>query len=205
LYLTRVRDSAAVRIARVLPAGQADSVAQKARLAREDSIARADTSAKGRAALARADSLKKAQATDSAAQAQRESIRAARDTVRKTPPPKFERLVPTTEFVVTTAEPIPFDVPLRLSARGVEALVGPARSSDRVVQRRKPPPVDSTRNRPPTRRDTTAARKVPPGDTTVRKVPPGDTAVRKVPPRDTTPARKPSPRDAIGVLFRHER
>ena len=151
LVLTRARDSAEVRIASVLAAAQADSVAVKARLAREDSVARADTSAKGRQALARADSLKQAQGRDSVARAQTESVRAARDTVRRVPPPTLSRPVPATEFVIVTAEPIAYDVALRLSARGVQALFGPARTSERLIQRRKPAP-----------RDTTAVRRPPP-------------------------------------------
>ena len=161
LFLIRARDSAEVRIASVLPAGRADSVAIKARAAREDSVARADTSAKGKLALAKADSLTQAQGRDSIARAQTESVRAARDTVRRIPPPTLDRPVPATEFVVVTVEPMPYDVPLRLSARGVQALVGPARSSERSIQRRKPPPKDTTAVRRPPPRDTTPAKKPP--------------------------------------------
>ena len=171
LSLIRARDSAEVRVASVRPAGLADSVMIKARAAREDSVARADTSAKGKIALAKADSLKQAQVRDSVARAQTEAVRAARDTVRRVPPPALDRPVPATEFIVVTVEPMPYDVPLRLTARAVQALVGPARTSERLIQRRKPPPKDTTAVRRPPPRDTTPARKPPPGDTTPAKKP----------------------------------
>lgn len=156
IRLTRRRDSTEVPIVAVLAAGGADSAAIKAKAAREDSIARADTSAKGRAALARADSLKRARAADSTAKAQTDAVRAARDTVRREQPPKFERTVPPTEFVVQTRDPITFADTLRLTARNVQALSGPARTSDRIIQRPRPPaaPRDSTATKRPPPRDT---------------------------------------------------
>lgn len=163
LRLFRSRDSADVAIASVLPAGQADSSAIREKAAREDSLLRADTSAKGRQARARADSTKRVRALDSLARAQNDSIRAARDTTRRAPPPKFERTVPPTDFVVKLTAPLPFEVAFRLSARDVQALSGPARTSERPLQLKRPPPIDSTalkRALPP--RDTLATKRPPP-------------------------------------------
>jgi hypothetical protein len=150
--LIRARDSAAVRVALVMPAGRYDTLLTQRKASHDDSVARADTSEAGRAARARDDSVRRQRVRDSVSRAQQDSLRAARDTVRRVPPPVLGRPVPYTEFVVVTAEPLPEEVPLRLAVRDVQALVGPARSSDRLVVRRKPTPKDSTatkQRRPP--------------------------------------------------------
>ena len=163
LRLFRSRDSVDVAITSVLPAGQADSAAIREKAAREDSLLRADTSAKGRQARARADTAKRARAVDSLARAQNDSIRAARDTTRRAPLPKFERAVPPTDFVVRLAAPLPFEVAFRISARDVQALSGPPRTSERPLQLKRPPPVDSTASkRAPPPRDTLATKRPPP-------------------------------------------
>ena len=56
--------------------------------------------------------------------------------MKRVPPPVLERPVPYTEFVIVPEAPLPEEVPLRLSVRDVQALVGPARSSDRLLVRR---------------------------------------------------------------------
>ena len=146
LRLVRARgaDSTALRILSVMVAGQHDSVAIRSVTARADSMARADTSEKGRRALATADSLKRTQLRDSTAQAQIASIRAARDTATRVPPPVFGRPVPRSEFVIVTAVPLLEPDTLRLFARDVRALAGPARSTDRLLIRRKAALRDST-------------------------------------------------------------
>jgi hypothetical protein len=151
LRLVRARDSSEIPIRQVLAAALHDSSATRAKLARDDSLARADTSEKGRRELVRSDSLRRAQARDSASRAQVEAVRAARDTTRRLPAPVPSRQVPPTEFVIVTAEMLPEEVPLRLFARDVQALMGPARSSDRLIMRRKPVPTDTARarRRPP--------------------------------------------------------
>ena len=149
--LIRARDSAAVRIAAVMPAGRYDSLLTRRKAESDDSASRADTSAAGRTARARADSTRRARLQDSISRAQQDSLRAARDTVKRVPPPVLERPVPYTEFVIVPEAPLPEEVPLRLSVRDVQALVGPARSSDRLLVRRKPAAKDSTaaKRRPP--------------------------------------------------------
>ena len=176
--LIRASDSTEVRIVRVDPAAAHDSILIKESAARADSIARADTSAKGRLALARADSARRVAQRDSAARAQLEAIRSAHDTVRRVPPPKPDRPVPFTEFVIVIAQPLPVLVMHRLIVRDSQALDGPPRTSDRPVVRPKPPP--------PPKKDSSAVKKPPPLDTT---------AARKAAPRDTTGVRKPPPRD----------
>jgi hypothetical protein len=149
--LVRARDSSEIPIRQVLAAALHDSSAIRGKLARDDSLARADTSEKGRREMARSDSLRRALARDSASRAQVEAVRAAHDTTRRLPAPVPAREVPPTEFVIVTAKPMPEEVPLRLFARDVQALMGPARSSDRLIVRRKPAAIDTTRarRRPP--------------------------------------------------------
>lgn len=148
--IVRTSDSTALAVRSVLPKTAHDSLAARLRAARADSIARADTTERGRQDRARADSIRLRRQRDSVAQAQLDSLRAARDTVRRLPPPVPSRPVPPTEFVITMAEPLPEDVPLRLFVSSVRAIVGPPRDGDRPFQRRRAP------------RDTTAAR--PPGN-----------------------------------------
>lgn len=181
LTVMRMSDSTALRVTRIGPAAQADSAANKTKTARDDSLARADTSAKGRAALAKSDSGRALQVRDSIAKAQADTLRAARaprDTVRRVPPPKLDRAIPVTEYVLTMEDSIAYEVQLRVSARAIEALNGPARNSDRFVRRSRPAPRDSTGGR----------RGGPP---------PSDPTTRRPPARDTTPARKPPPRDTL--------
>lgn len=162
--LRRVSDSVDVGLLRILSAALHDSATFRERAARSDSIARADTSEAGRRALTQAAAARQKQRDDSAAQAQIAAVRASRDTVTKVPPPTLGRPVPPAEFVIVTATPIPEETRLQLSARDVQALVGPPRTSERIVVRPKPPPVDSTaaRRRPPPA-DSVGTRRPPPG------------------------------------------
>lgn len=147
--VVRGRDSTEIPIARAGPAAAFDSLAREAAKAREDSVARADTSAAGRARRAREDSLRLRRQTDSIAAAQQASLRAARDTVTKELPPVMQRAVPPTEFVVVLQQPLPLDSPVRVFAQNVMSISGRRASSDRQVTRRRPAPADSTTRRPP--------------------------------------------------------
>jgi len=149
LRLFRERDSSDFPLAAVATAAAHDSLSRRAATAREDSAARADTSEAGRRALVRADSMLRARQRDSLSRAQTDSIRAARDTVKRVPPPVFARPVPATEFVIITGQPVALSDTLRLVVRGVQALAGPPRTGDRRVVRPRPQPRDSTQTKRP--------------------------------------------------------
>lgn len=148
----RYRDSSAIGVRSVVAAAAYDSARARARDASADSALRADTSASGRRALARRDSIRAAAQRDSAARAQMDSLRALRDTVKRVPPPKLGRPVPPTEFVIELAEPVAAGEAVRLTTRDVRALVGPPRTSERTVTRPRPAPRDSVGRRPPPER-----------------------------------------------------
>ncbi len=145
----RYRDSSAIAVGSVATAAAFDSAQALAKAAREDSALRTDTTAKGRQALARRDSLRIVAQRDSLARAQIDSLRAMRDTAKKAPAPVLRRPVPPTEFVIVLAEPVSAGEAVRLTARDVQAVVGHPRSSDRVVARPRPAPRDTTQRRPP--------------------------------------------------------
>lgn len=150
VQVSRVRDSVAIALETVTAAATFDSMTTRRKVAREDSIAHADTTERGRAALARADSAGRARQRDSSAAAQITAVRAARDTVKRDSLPKLGRPVPPTEFVIVTTEPIPEDVPLRIVVSDVQGLVGPPRTSERLLMRRKPAAdTAAARRRPP--------------------------------------------------------
>jgi hypothetical protein len=144
----RMRDSSQVPVRAVLPFAARDSVRRQLDAARDDSALRADTTARGRQALARRDSLRLRQARDSAAAAQIDSLRALRDTVKREPPPKLARPVPPTEFAIELGEAIAGGEAVRVTVTDAQAVVGPARTSDRTTTRPRPAPRDTT-PRPP--------------------------------------------------------
>lgn len=149
VHVVIARDSTPIAVRRIMPAATYDSVTALAKVASEDSIMRADTSARGRKALATRDSLRRAQTRDSSAKAQIDSLRALRDTVKRVPPPHMLRAVPPTDYVIETATPLPEDVTLRVTVTGAQAIEGPPRTSDRLILRQKPVARDSTGRRPP--------------------------------------------------------
>lgn len=149
LSVRRYRDSSAIAVRAIVPAAMYDSARTRAKAAREDSVLRADTSARGRQALARRDSLRASQQRDAAARAQIDSLRALRDTVKRVPPPQLTRPVPPTEFVIELAEPVAPGEAVRLTTRDVQALVGPPRTSERTVTRPRPAARDSVPRPPP--------------------------------------------------------
>ena len=149
--LRRVKDSSLIVIRRALPAGQYDSTAVRRTQFVKDSAARADTSRAGRAAAARTDSLRAAARSDSIAQAQIAARRAARDTVKREPPPTPGRPAPRLEFVLDLAEPLVVQQQLLLTARDVTSLSGVTRTTERAFSRR-PPPKDTTAKTPAAKR-----------------------------------------------------
>lgn len=140
--LTRARDSVPIPLARALPAASFDSLAKSRQKARADSVAKADTTASGRRARARTDSLAGALVRDSIAQAQIAAVRAARDTVRRVAPPKPARAAPLAEYVLELGQPLPLSTNVRLVAKELRGLSGNPRTSERSFSRR-PPPKDS--------------------------------------------------------------
>jgi hypothetical protein len=146
----RSRDSTELPVESVLTAAEYDSLARTRRTAREDSVARADTSASARAARARTDSLRTRQRADSANNAQLAALRAARDTVKRDSLPKSARPTPPVEFVITMRSPLPENVAVRVIAQNVQAIFGPPRNSERQITRpRAIVPDSNTSKRPP--------------------------------------------------------
>ncbi len=152
--LLAVSDSSAVELRSVSVAAAFDSAAVRAKAAREDSIARADTSERGRRAVAAADSVRRVRQQRDSADAQIAAVRAARDTTRRDSLPKLGRPVPPTDFVIVTAAAIPTDLPLRLIATDIVSLDGRVRTSEwgRSLVRRKPPSDSAAARRPPPER-----------------------------------------------------
>jgi hypothetical protein len=139
-------DSVPVAVRAVASAAQYDSAAARHRAFALDSTMRADTSAAGRKAVARKDSLTRAAQLDSAAQAQIASVKAGRDTAKVVVLPKPSRPAPLAEFILTLGEPLPYDMFGTLSVTGATGLTGHVHHPARVKQvvLRKPPPKDST-------------------------------------------------------------
>lgn len=139
-------DSVAIAIRRVSSATQYDSLAKTRKAFVADSTMRADTSAAGRRAVIRKDSLARAARQDSIALAQVASVKEARDTVKKVVMPKPTRPAPLSEFILELAEPLPYGRFATLSVRDPVGLTGhihhPPRTKQVVV--RKPEPKDST-------------------------------------------------------------
>ncbi len=139
-------DSVSIPILRVSSAARYDTVSQKRKLFVLDSVFRADTSAAGRKAVLRKDSLARVARQDSISQAQLASVKAARDTVKVVEKPKPSRAAPVTDFILELGQPLPFDKFATLSARGILGLTGHTPHLPRVKQvvLRKPAPKDST-------------------------------------------------------------
>jgi hypothetical protein len=149
IRVIRARDSTELPIEGISTAAAYDSLSRARPASKQDSAAAADTSAAARQARLRADSLRRTRVQDSIVAAQLEDLRAARDTVRRDPPPVPARPTPPTEFVIVMRAPLPEDVPLRLIARDIQALEGPRRTSERALLRRKAPSRDTTATKRP--------------------------------------------------------
>ena len=133
----RRADSTRVKLRVVIRAAGFDSLTRIREAARRDSAARADTSAAGRRALARADSLKGVARLDSIERARVEARRAARDTVVRIPPPVPARDVLATDFILQLDEPIPPGA-YRVTVRDAVSVSRVTRSSERTFSRSKP-------------------------------------------------------------------
>jgi hypothetical protein len=143
-------DSVPIAISRVSSAARYDTLTQQRKAFVLDSTMRADTSAAGRKAVQRTDSLARAMRQDSIAQAQIASVKAARDTTTRVERPKPSRPAPLSEFILELGQPLPFGKFATLSARDIVGLTGHVHKPARVKQfvLRKPLPKDSTAAKP---------------------------------------------------------
>lgn len=166
-------------------AGAFDSLQVQHKKAHDDSVARADTSKAGRAARARADSLRVKQVNDSISAAQIAAAKAAKDTVKRELPPKPSRPAPPTEFVLVLGAPLHVNENVVLEVRGATSLDGITRKSDeRRVRGPKPPPKADSTTAKPAALDS-AAKKLSAPDTTAKKPPAPDASPPKKPARRT--------------------
>ena len=142
---TVTKDSVPIAIRRVSSAARFDTLTQQRKLFVADSTMRADTSAAGRRALAKQDSMMRSRLQDSISVAQQASVKAARDTVKKIEKPKPNRPAPLSEFIVELAQPLPFDTFGTLTAEGIVGLTGhtrvPPRTRKQFVLHRPPKPA----------------------------------------------------------------
>jgi hypothetical protein len=154
-------DSVPIAIRRVSSAAQFDSLTKRRKEFVADSAMRADTSATGRKAVIRKDSLARAARLDSASLAQIASVKEAHDTVKKVVLPKPARPAPLSEFILELGQPLPYDKFATLSVRDAIGLTGhvhhPARVKQVVI--RKPAPKDSAtvNGKKPSPKDSAAA------------------------------------------------
>lgn len=148
--LRRASDSARMSVRRALNAAAYDSLAATRKRLAADSAAAADTTAAGRVARAKADSLRAAAVRDSISRAQIEAIRAARDTVKAEPLPKPARPAPLAEYVLELATPLAPATPMRLEVRGATGLSGVVRTvpSQVLFSLKKAEPKDSSATKP---------------------------------------------------------
>ena len=150
----RRADSSRVRVRSLTRASAFDSVTRARLAAAADSTGRADTSAAGRKALVRADSLREIARQDSIERARVEARRAERDTVKRALPPVPARLAISPEFVAELAEPLA-PGPYRLTVRDALSVSRVLRTSERTFSRAKPAEkkpdaaADSSRTKPP--------------------------------------------------------
>ncbi|HEY2849341.1 MAG TPA: hypothetical protein VGI97_05650, partial [Gemmatimonadaceae bacterium] len=147
---TTKTDSVPVAVLRVSSAARYDTLAQQRKVFVLDSTMRADTSAAGRRAVARKDSLARVAQLDSASAAQVASVKAARDTVKVTVIPKPSRAAPLSEVILELATPLPYDMFGNLSVSNAVGLTGhvhhPSRSKQLVL--RRPATKDTTAAKP---------------------------------------------------------
>jgi hypothetical protein len=143
-------DSVPIAVVRVSSAARFDSLTQARKRYVQDSTMRADTSAAGRRAVQRKDSLDRAMRQDSIAEAQVASVKAAREQVRAIVLPKPSRAAPLSELILELGQPLPYDVFATLSVREAVGLTGRVHRPPRVKQvvLRKAVPKDSTAVKP---------------------------------------------------------
>lgn len=133
----RRADSSWVRIRAVARAATYDSLTRTRDAAAKDTALRADTSAAGRAARARTDSLRVIAVRDSIERARVEARRVARDTTTLLAPPVPARAMITADYVAVLDEPLPPGT-YRISVRDAVSASRVTRSSERTFTRAKP-------------------------------------------------------------------
>jgi len=149
LVVRRAADSVRTPVRRVLRAAERDSLDAARTRAAADSAARADTTEAGRRARTRADSARAAAARDSIARAQMAALVAARDTVKREPPPAPARPAPLSEYVLELAAPLVSGTPMHLEVQDARGLSGASRTSQAVFVWRRPAVRDSTAAKAP--------------------------------------------------------
>jgi hypothetical protein len=148
-------DSSRVVIRSALPAAEYDSLAAQRKRVQQDSISRADTSAAGRRARARADSLARVHVADSLSNAQLALLKASRDTVKRDTLPRPARPAPLIAYVLELEAPLESKVPMLLEVKDATGLTGAhLTSTRRFVWTRPVPPAakDSAATKLPAKR-----------------------------------------------------
>jgi hypothetical protein len=197
----RGRDSTVHALKGLYRSGEFDSLASVRKKAFDDSVAKADTSKAGRAARARADSLRLRQKSDSTVAAQIADAKAAKDTAKREPPPKPSRAAPLSEYVLVLEKPLHPEEVVIVQVRGATSLDGMVqRPLERTVRVPKAPPPkkDSTAAKPGGPQPPGAAKNAAARDSaTVKPAAPGAPTVKPVAPDSS--AKKPSPADPLPV------
>lgn len=155
----RRADSSRVRIRVVARAAAYDSLARTRAAAAKDSALSADTSAAGKVARARTDSLRVLAVRDSIERARVEARRAARDTTTTVAPPVPSRAMITGDFVALLDEALPPGT-YRITVRDAVSASRVTRTSERTFTRAKPAEKKVEPETPP------AAGAVPPPERT---------------------------------------
>jgi hypothetical protein len=156
-------DSAPVTLVQLLSVAELDSLNARQARASADSVARADTTARGRAARAARDSAARG---DSLARAVRDTAGGRR---RRVAAPVPRRPTPPTEIVIVLAAPLRPQTAYRVTAQDVRGLAGRTRTSERVITtpRAQPPaPATPPPGTPPTGAPPTSPPTTPPGSPT---------------------------------------
>ncbi len=149
--LRLLKDSSFIAIRGVFAAVSRDSVVAGRKRLTADSIALADTSVAGRARVAATDSARAKAKLDSQSLKQIADLRARRDTAKKVPLPKPNRLQPLSEYVIELVRPLADSSRMTLTAEKIVNLAGSVRTSSRFVSYFKAPvpKKDSTALKPP--------------------------------------------------------
>lgn len=130
-------DSSSIALRTLQRAALYDSLSRAHEAFAKDSTMRADTSAAGRAALAKADTARMNAQRDSIERARQEARRAARDTTPKLVLPVPSRQMITADYVAILERPIaPGNY--RIVARNVLSVSRTLRTSERTFTRNKP-------------------------------------------------------------------
>lgn len=149
--LRLLKDSSFVAIRGVFAAVSHDSVVAVRKRFTADSIALADTTVAGRARVAATDSARAKAKLDSISLKQIADLRARRDTAKKVPLPKANRVQPLSEYVIELVRPLADSSRMTLTAENIVNLAGSVRTSSRFVSYFKAPVIkkDSTVLKPP--------------------------------------------------------